>query len=153
MHLGRQIWEFFWLVLSLYHIIEFPHHSTFCVYVIVNSCTPSKACLISNILGAAHTSTCPLEFVDYIYTALMNLYHSCFHRISVLMLFWIAGPVHMDEMLYLFPQNHLLPNLKLTREDEDMVETMTSLWVNFAHTGYVTHVLYFSVLLIYNGRA
>jgi hypothetical protein len=55
----------------------------------------------------------------------------------------------MDDLLYLFPQNHMLPNLKLTPEDEDMVETMTSLWVNFAHTGYVTHVLYVSVLLIY----
>jgi len=45
------------------------------------------------------------------------------------------GPVHLDDLLYLFPQNHTLPNLKLTPEDEDMVETMTSLWVNFAHTG------------------
>jgi carboxylesterase type B len=43
----------------------------------------------------------------------------------------------MDDLLYLFPQNQMLPNLKLTPEDEDMIETMTSLWVNFAHTGYV----------------
>jgi len=39
----------------------------------------------------------------------------------------------------------MLPNLKLTPEDEGMVETMTSLWVNFAHTGYVRHTLYFRV--------
>jgi hypothetical protein len=48
----------------------------------------------------------------------------------------------MDDMLYLFPQNKMLPTLKFTPEDEDMVDTMTSLWVNFAHTGYVRHVLY-----------
>ena len=57
------------------------------------------------------------------------------------MLFWIAGPVHGDDMLYLFPQNQLFSNLKLTPEDEDMVEKMTSLWVNFARTGYVRYVL------------
>ena len=57
------------------------------------------------------------------------------------MLFWIAGPVHGDDMLYLFPQNQLFSNLKLTPEDEDMVETMTTLWVNFARTGYVRDVL------------
>jgi len=61
----------------------------------------------------------------------------------------IAGPVHMDDLLYLFPQNQMLPNLKLTPEDEDMVETMTSLWVNFAHTGYIRHILYFSLQLIH----
>jgi hypothetical protein len=55
----------------------------------------------------------------------------------------------MDDLLYLFPQNCMLPNLKLTPDDEDMVETMTSLWVNFAHTGYVRHVLYFRVQLIH----
>jgi carboxylesterase type B len=65
------------------------------------------------------------------------------------MLSWIAGPVHMDDLLYLFPQNHMLPNMKLTPEDEDMVDTMTSLWVNFAQTGYVRHVLYFSLQLIH----
>jgi hypothetical protein len=43
----------------------------------------------------------------------------------------------MDDLLYLFPQNHIFPNLKLTPEDEHMVETMTTLWVNFARTGYV----------------
>jgi carboxylesterase type B len=43
----------------------------------------------------------------------------------------------MDELLYLFPQKQMLPNLKFTPEDEDMVDTMTSLWVNFARTGYV----------------
>jgi len=45
------------------------------------------------------------------------------------------GPVHLDDVLYLFPQNHVLPHLKFTPQDEDMVETMTSLWVNFARTG------------------
>ena len=73
MHLWRQIWEFFWLALSSHQITEFPHHSTFCVYVTINSCTPSEACPISNILGVAHTSTCPMEFVDYIYTAPIQL--------------------------------------------------------------------------------
>jgi hypothetical protein len=55
----------------------------------------------------------------------------------------------MDDLLYLFPQNHMLPNMKLTPEDEDMVDTMTSLWVNFARTGYVRHVLYFSLQLMH----
>jgi len=54
----------------------------------------------------------------------------------------------MDDLLYLFPQNHMLPNLKLTPEDEHMVQTMISLWVNFAHTGYVRHILYFRFQLI-----
>lgn len=45
------------------------------------------------------------------------------------------GAVHLDDLLYLFPQNHFFPNLKLTPEDEYMVETMTTLWVNFARTG------------------
>jgi len=65
------------------------------------------------------------------------------------MLFRIAGPVHQDDLVYLFPQNHIFLNLKLTPEDEDMVETMTSLCVNFVHTGYVRHVLYFTVQLIH----
>jgi hypothetical protein len=73
MHLGRQILEFFWLALSSHHITEFPHHSTFYVYVTITSWTPGKACPISNILGVAHTSTCPLDFVDYIYTAPIQL--------------------------------------------------------------------------------
>ena len=76
-----------------------------------------------------------MDFVDYIYTALIQILSFMFTSKLVLMLFWIAGPVHLDDLLYLFPQNHMLPNLKLTPEDEDMVETMTSLWVNFAHTG------------------
>jgi len=97
----------------------------------------------------AHTSTCHLDFVDYIYTAPIQILSFMLTLKVVLMLFWIAGPVHLDDVLYLFPQNHMLPNLKLTPEDEDMVETMTSLWVNFAHTGYVRHFLYFSVQLIH----
>jgi hypothetical protein len=37
MHLGRQIWELFQLALSAHNIIEFPHQSTFCFYVTINS--------------------------------------------------------------------------------------------------------------------
>jgi hypothetical protein len=80
---------------------------------------------------------------------LNKLCHSVPPFKSVSMLFWIAGVVHLDDLLYLFPQNQMLPNLKFTPDDEDMVDTMTSLWVNFAHTGYVRHVLYCRVQLIH----
>ena len=151
MHLGRKIWKLFQLALSSNQITEFPHHSIFCVYVVINRWTPGEACLIANILGVAHTSTCHMHFVDYIYTALVQILS--FIVTSSLMLFWITGPSHGDDLLYLFPQNHLFPNLKLTLQDEDMVETMTSLWANFAHTGYVRNVLYFRVQLMHLGTA
>ncbi|XP_033606243.1 esterase FE4 [Cryptotermes secundus] len=47
------------------------------------------------------------------------------------------GPVHLDDVLYLFPQDVIFRNSKLTAEDERMVETMTALWTNFARSGYV----------------
>jgi hypothetical protein len=68
MHLVIQIWEFFQLALSSHHIMEFPHNSTFCVYVTINSWTPGKTCPISNSLRVAHTSTYCLDFVQYIDT-------------------------------------------------------------------------------------
>lgn len=45
------------------------------------------------------------------------------------------GAVHLDDVLYLFPQDFVFRNSKLTAEDESMVDTMTTLWTNFAHTG------------------
>ncbi|XP_023726680.1 esterase E4 isoform X2 [Cryptotermes secundus] len=45
------------------------------------------------------------------------------------------GPVHLDDVLYLFPQDFIFRNSKLTAEDERMVETMTKLWTNFARNG------------------
>ncbi|PNF39410.1 Esterase FE4 [Cryptotermes secundus] len=45
------------------------------------------------------------------------------------------GPVHLDDVLYLFPQDVIFRNSKLTAEDERMVETMTALWTNFARSG------------------
>ena len=153
MHLRRQIWKYFSLALFSQHINEFPHHRIFCVYVTINTWTPEEACPIFNILRVAHTFTCHMHSLDYIYIALMQLLSFMFTSNFVLMLFWITGPVHLDDLLYLFPQNHMLPNLKLTPEDEHMVQTMTSLWVNFAHTGYVRHILYFSVQLVQWGRA
>jgi hypothetical protein len=73
MQLVRQIGEFFQLALSSHHIMEFPHHSTFCVCVTINSQTPGKACPIANILGVAHTVNCPMDIADYIYTAPIQL--------------------------------------------------------------------------------
>jgi carboxylesterase type B len=58
-------------------------------------------------------------------------------RESVPILFLISGAIHLDDLLYLFPQDYIFRNSKLTPEDEHMVETMTTLWVNFARTGYV----------------
>ena len=83
MHVGTQIWEFFQLALSSHHIIEFPHHSTFRAYVTINSWTPGEACPFANILGVAHTSTCPMDFT----LQLSNSYHSCLQCNSVLMYF------------------------------------------------------------------
>jgi selenocysteine lyase/cysteine desulfurase len=72
MHLGRQIWEFSQLALSVHHVTEFPNHSTFCVYVTINSWTSGQVCPIANILEVAHASTCHLDFDDYMYTALIQ---------------------------------------------------------------------------------
>jgi carboxylesterase type B len=57
----------------------------------------------------------------------------------------ISGVVHLDDVLYLFPQNHTFPNSKLTPEDENVVEIMTTLWVNFARQGYATLISYFTL--------
>ncbi|KAJ4446924.1 hypothetical protein ANN_13625 [Periplaneta americana] len=48
------------------------------------------------------------------------------------------GVAHQDELLYLFPQDHLFPNATRTAKDDQMVELLTTLWTNFAHTGNPT---------------
>ncbi|XP_069696459.1 esterase FE4-like isoform X2 [Periplaneta americana] len=45
------------------------------------------------------------------------------------------GVCHMDEMLYLFPQDLLFPNSTRTDADDLMVDTLTALWTDFARTG------------------
>ncbi|XP_069696460.1 esterase FE4-like isoform X3 [Periplaneta americana] len=48
------------------------------------------------------------------------------------------GVCHMDEMLYLFPQDLLFPNSTRTDADDLMVDTLTALWTDFARTGNPT---------------
>ncbi|KAJ4446943.1 hypothetical protein ANN_13645 [Periplaneta americana] len=47
----------------------------------------------------------------------------------------LAGVCHMDELMYLFPQDHMFPNSTKTKEDDEMVDIMTNIWTNFARTG------------------
>ncbi|KAJ9587060.1 hypothetical protein L9F63_019348, partial [Diploptera punctata] len=46
------------------------------------------------------------------------------------------GVTHQDELLYLFPEDHLFPNATRSQDDDKMVEFLTTLWTNFAHRGY-----------------
>ncbi|KAJ4446944.1 hypothetical protein ANN_13646, partial [Periplaneta americana] len=45
------------------------------------------------------------------------------------------GVCHMDELMYLFPQDHMFSNSTKTAEDDEMVDIMTTIWTNFARTG------------------
>lgn len=59
-------------------------------------------------------------------------------RQSALIVFWPAGVVHLDDVIYLFPQHRLIGSSELTAQDQHMVDTMTAIWTNFARKGYVT---------------
>ncbi|PSN42556.1 Venom carboxylesterase-6 [Blattella germanica] len=48
------------------------------------------------------------------------------------------GVSHEDELQYLFPQDHYFPNSTKSREDDNMIDILTTLWTNFAHTGNPT---------------
>ncbi|XP_069696462.1 carboxylic ester hydrolase-like isoform X2 [Periplaneta americana] len=48
------------------------------------------------------------------------------------------GVCHMDELMYLFPQDHIFSNSTKTTEDDEMVDIMTTIWTNFARTGNPT---------------
>ena len=49
------------------------------------------------------------------------------------------GVCHADELQYLFPlAESLFPDKPQTPQDKKIAEIMTTLWVNFALTGYVT---------------
>lgn len=49
------------------------------------------------------------------------------------------GVCHVDDVQYLFPIGELyFPDTPLSESDENMVDIMTTLWTNFAKTGYVT---------------
>ncbi|XP_069696406.1 venom carboxylesterase-6-like isoform X2 [Periplaneta americana] len=55
------------------------------------------------------------------------------------------GVTHADDLLYLFPID-LLPGMaKPNENDEKMIDILTSLWVNFAHTGNPTPVPFHGV--------
>ena len=48
------------------------------------------------------------------------------------------GVSHADELQYLFPVGEkLFKDTPLSETDEKMVDVMTTLWSNFARTGYV----------------
>lgn len=46
-----------------------------------------------------------------------------------------TGVCHADDLIYLFPPTYALPAARLTETDETIVDIMTTLWTNFAHTG------------------
>ncbi|KAJ4446939.1 hypothetical protein ANN_13641 [Periplaneta americana] len=48
------------------------------------------------------------------------------------------GATHLDDIIYLFPQNSSFPNSTLTASDERMVDLMVTWWTNFARTGNPT---------------
>ncbi|XP_069704524.1 esterase E4-like [Periplaneta americana] len=49
------------------------------------------------------------------------------------------GVCHMDELMYLFPEdNYLFPNSTKTAKDDEMVDILTTLWTNFSRTGNPT---------------
>ncbi|KAB0797812.1 hypothetical protein PPYR_08805 [Photinus pyralis] len=51
---------------------------------------------------------------------------------------FICGPSHTDELLYLMSRNVAFPRYKPTPSDDEMTETMTSLWFNFVRYGNPT---------------
>ena len=51
------------------------------------------------------------------------------------------GVSHADELQYLFPVGEqLFKDTPLSETDEKMVDVMTTLWSNFARTGYVISI-------------
>ena len=46
-----------------------------------------------------------------------------------------TGVVHQDELLYLFPEDHLFPNVTRSENDDKMVDILSTLWTDFARTG------------------
>ncbi|XP_067207617.1 carboxylic ester hydrolase isoform X2 [Linepithema humile] len=48
------------------------------------------------------------------------------------------GVAHADELQYLFPQDFLFKDLKLTEDDNKMVDILTTMWYNFAKSGNPT---------------
>jgi hypothetical protein len=50
-----------------------------------------------------------------------------------------SGSCHLDNLMYLFPQDHSFPGSTRIPEDDQMVDTHITLWTNFAHTGYVIY--------------
>jgi hypothetical protein len=56
-----------------------------------------------------------------------------------------SGSCHLDDLMYLFPQDHFFPGSRRTPEDDQMVDTLITLWTNFAHTGYVTYSSVFHI--------
>ena len=52
------------------------------------------------------------------------------------------GVCHADELQYLFPVGErLFPDTPLSDEDNNMIDLLTSLWFNFAKTGYAFKIL------------
>ncbi|XP_069696466.1 esterase E4-like [Periplaneta americana] len=45
------------------------------------------------------------------------------------------GVCHLDDLMYLFPQDHFFPGSEKQSEDDEMIDTLITLWTNFARTG------------------
>lgn len=47
-----------------------------------------------------------------------------------------TGVCHADDLIYLFPYGKAFSGTRLTETDEKIVDIMTTLWTNFARTGW-----------------
>ncbi|XP_069696452.1 juvenile hormone esterase-like [Periplaneta americana] len=71
-----------------------------------------------------------------------KVYHYCFDHLGSDSFNYIFGDPdiyhgvsHLDDVIYLFPQDFSFPNSKKTDSDERMVDLMVTLWTNFARRG------------------
>ncbi|XP_069696457.1 carboxylic ester hydrolase-like isoform X2 [Periplaneta americana] len=82
-----------------------------------------------------HYNTLPTTYSYYYYFDYRgkNSYSTVFGRPTE-----NYGAYHMDELMYLFPQDHIFSNSRKTVEDDEMIDIMTTIWTNFARTGSPT---------------
>lgn len=56
--------------------------------------------------------------------------------------FEILGPVHHDDLIYLFNISTLFPTIQKGDVDFRTVQKLTYMWSNFARTGYVLNLMF-----------
>lgn len=83
----------------------------------------------------------------------MELYHTVrktltLNRPSLRLNVLPSGVVHHDDLIYLFYISKLFPEFKQNDPESVTVDKITTLWANFARTGYVQKEIIFACCLL-----